>query len=169
MRRQVIPPTVGGVTDDEPRWLDDDERAAWLALGALMSTLPTALDSQLQADQGLTFFEYMVMAVLSEREDRTLQMSDIAATTSASLSRLSHVVKRLESQGLVRRERVAGAGRRTNAVLTDEGLATVVAAAPGHVARVRQLLVDHVSPDDLAALRRVGETVRRRIDPDRPC
>lgn len=153
----------------EPRWLADDELAAWKAAAALVIKLPGALDAQLQAEHGLTFFEYMVLAVLSEQEDHSLQMSVIAAATSSSLSRLSHVAKRLEAQGLLRRVRVAGAGRRTNAVLTDDGHARVVAAAPGHVARVRHLLVDAVPPDDLAALRRISETVIRRIDPDGSC
>jgi DNA-binding MarR family transcriptional regulator len=153
----------------EPRWLGDDELAAWMATAALVIKLPGALDAQLQAEQGLTFFEYMVLAVLSEQPDRTLQMSFIATATSSSLSRLSPVAKRLEAQGFLRRERVPGAGRRTNAVLTDAGLAKVVAAAPGHVARVRDLLVDAVPAEDLAVLRRVGETVVGRIDPDRDC
>lgn len=145
--------------ESEVPWLTPDERSAWLALAALTIKLPAALDTQLQADQGLSFFEYMVMAVLSEREDRTLQMSEIAAATSASLSRLSHTVTRLEKQGLMRRERIPGAGRRTNAVLTDAGYAKVVAAAPGHVLRVRELLIDAVSADQLQALREVGERV----------
>ena len=149
--------------------MSDDERAGWMAAAALLIKLPGALDAQLQAEQGLTFFEYMVLAVLSERDDRALQMSDIAAATSSSLSRLSHVVKRLEAQGLLRRERIPGAGRRTNAVLTDAGYAKVVDAAPGHVARVRHLLVDAVAADDLAALRRISETVVERIDPGRSC
>lgn len=157
------------MTAEDPRWLTPDERVAWLAVGALLMRLPGALDAQLQEDHGLTFFEYMVLAVLSEQPDRTLQMSDIAAATSSSLSRLSHVAKRLEAQGLLRRERIPGAGRRTNAVLTDVGRAKVVAAAPGHVARVRHLLVDAVAADDLAALRRIGETVVGRIDPGRSC
>jgi len=152
-----------------PRWLDDDERAAWIAAAAVVIELPGALDAQLLAGHGLTFFEYMVMAVLSERPDRTLQMSDIAAATSSSLSRLSHVARRLEAKGLLQRERVPGAGRRTNAVLTDAGYATVVAAAPGHVARVRDLVVDDLSADDLAALRRISESILARIDPDRGC
>jgi DNA-binding MarR family transcriptional regulator len=162
-------PAAPSTVEEEPRWLTPDELAGWMAAAALVIKLPGALDAQLQTEQGLTFFEYMVMAVLSEQADRTLQMSDIAAATSSSLSRLSHVVKRLEAKGLVRRERIPGTGRRTNAVLTDTGMAKVVAAAPGHVARVRHLLVDAVPADDLAALRRISEAVVERIDPGRPC
>lgn len=153
---------------DEVHWLTPDERAAWLAVAALIVKLPGALDAQLQADQQLSFFEYMVLAVLSEREDRTLQMSDIAAATSASLSRLSHTVTRLERQGLVRRDRIPGPGRRTNAVLTDLGYDKVVAAAPGHVTRVRDLLIDAVTSEQLQELRKVGGQVLDRIDTGDP-
>lgn len=155
-----------GLRDTEPHWLEPDELAAWMAMAALSMKLPAALDTQLQTDEGLSFFEYMVLAVLSEQPDRTLQMSHIAAAASSSLSRLSHTARRLEDQGFLRRERIPGAGRRTNAVLTEAGHAKVVAAAPGHVRRVRELFVDVLSPSDLRVLRRVGERVLGQIDPE---
>ena len=151
---------------NEPRWLSPEERSAWLAVAALMAQLPAALDTQLQADEQLSFFEYMVMAALSEQADRTMQMSVIAAVTSSSLSRLSHTAKRLEDQGFLRRERVAGPGRPTNAVLTDRGFAKVVAAAPGHVGQVRRLLIDNLDPAQLEALRQIGHLFLDRIEPD---
>ncbi|WP_101524681.1 MarR family winged helix-turn-helix transcriptional regulator [Nocardioides houyundeii] len=151
-----------------PHWLSDDERAAWLATAAIMISLPAALDSRLQRECGLSFFEYMVLAALSERPDRTMQMSEIAAGVSSSLSRLSHVVTRLEKQGLVCRARVAGSGRRTNVTLTDDGYAKVVEAAPDHLAAVREYYIDVLEPGDLAALTRIGAAVARRINPDRP-
>jgi DNA-binding MarR family transcriptional regulator len=143
----------------EVRWLTESERDAWLATGALMVALPGALDAQLQADAGLSLFEYMVLAVLSEQPDRTLQMSVIASFASGSLSRLSHAATRLERQGFLIRSKIPGAGRRTNATLTDAGYEKVTSAAPGHVAEVRRLLIDRVSPEDLAAVARVGTTV----------
>lgn len=152
----------------EPRWLSDEERAAWLATATIMITLPAALDARLQQSANLTFFEYMVLSVLSERADRTMQMSDIAAGVSASLSRLSHVVSRLEKQGLLYRSRVPGSGRRTNATLTDAGYAKVIAAAPDHVAAVREYFVDALEPADVATLARVGVAVAGRINPARP-
>ncbi|QDP97710.1 MarR family transcriptional regulator [Microlunatus elymi] len=157
-----------GRPDDAVQWLSSDERAAWLAVTALTMKLPSALDAQLQADEGLSFFEYMVLAVLSEQDDRTLQMSVIATATSASLSRLSHTMTRLERQGFVRRGRMPGAGRRTSATLTDAGYRKVVEAAPGHVARVRELVIDAISPAQLKTLRKIGAQVMARIDPDHP-
>lgn len=152
--------------DDTP-WLDPDERGAWVALVRTMLRLPATLDTQLQREAGVTFFEYLVIAMLSETDDRTLQMSELADLTAASLSRLSHVVSRMESRGLVRRERIPGTGRRTAATLTDEGLALIEGAAPDHVVHVRSLVVDAVDRDDLAAVRRVAERISERIDDER--
>lgn len=151
---------------DATAWLSPDERQAWLAVVALMMKLPAALDAQLEQDSGLSFFEYMVMAILSEQDDYSLQMSEIAAGVSASLSRLSHTAKRLEQQGFLTRARAAGPGRRTIATLTPAGVRKVAEAAPGHVSCVRELLIDEVTPEQLVALREVGRAVLHRVDPD---
>ncbi|MFI6426863.1 MarR family winged helix-turn-helix transcriptional regulator [Promicromonospora sp. NPDC050880] len=158
-------PLVG--TGDEPRWLNSDELAAWLANSAIMISLPAALDARMQRESRMTFFEYMVLSVLSEEPDRTMQMSSLAVRTSASLSRLSHVVGRLEKRGLLARSRIPGAGRRTNTTLTDAGYEVVVAAAPGHVAAVREYLIDLLDPRDLMALKRIGAAVDAAINKGR--
>lgn len=150
--------------ENQVRWLSADERRAWLAVAALMVKLPAALDGQLQSEAGVSFFEYMILAVLSEQPDRTLQMSDIAEFVSASLSRLSHTATRLEKQGLIVRRQVPGRGRRTLAVLTEAGYAKVSRSAPGHVRHVRKLLIDDLTPADLASLARIGDQVLGRID-----
>ncbi|HTU75572.1 MAG TPA: MarR family transcriptional regulator [Trebonia sp.] len=136
----------------EPRWLSADEQAAWRQLVQLLFRLPGALDAELQRDAGISSFEYMVLSGLSEADNRTLRMSDLAVMAAGSLSRLSHVVSRLEKRGWVRREPCPGDGRFVNAVLTDEGWAKVVATAPGHVESVRRLVVDALSGQELSAL-----------------
>lgn len=69
------------------------------------------------------------------------------------MSRLSHVAKRLEGQGFIVRVPDAADGRYTNAMLTDAGLAAVVDSAPGHVAAVRSLVFDALTPAQLSGLR----------------
>ncbi|KXK63745.1 hypothetical protein AWW66_01880 [Micromonospora rosaria] len=155
---------MGKPTHVGTRWLSQDERTAWLANSAIMISLPAALDARMQRESELTFFEYMVLSVLSEEPDHTMQMSRLAARTSASLSRLSHVVGRLEKRGLLARARVPGPGRRTNTTLTQAGYEMVVAAAPGHVAAVREYLIDQLEPADLAALSRIGAAVAAAIN-----
>jgi DNA-binding MarR family transcriptional regulator len=129
-------------------WLTDEQQAAWRPVVALLLRLPAALDAQLQKDAGVTHFDYLVLSGLSEAPDRTLRMSELAAMASGSLSRLSHVVSRLEARGWVRREACPGDGRFINAVLTDEGWAKVVAIAPGHAAAVRELLISTLSDEE---------------------
>src|SRR5436190_9254511 len=115
------------------RWLDEEEEAAWRAIALLMHKLRWALECQLERDAGLSFIEYHALARLSEEPDRRRRMSDLAAVTNASLSRLSHLVKRLESWGFVRRESDPSDGRFTIAILTDAGYDKLVASAPAHV------------------------------------
>jgi DNA-binding MarR family transcriptional regulator len=126
--------------------------------------LPTELDRQLQRDAGLTHFEYWVLALLSEAPDRSLRLSHLAAQANASLSRLSHVVTRLEGRGWVRRQPSPDDARTTLAVLTDEGYAEVVAAAPGHVEAVRSLVFDGLDEQGVADLARVCRAIVERLD-----
>lgn len=155
------------MTDEDRmvRWLTPEEQTAWLTAATFAIKLPVALDAQLQRDAGISYFEYMVMAVLSERDDRTMQMSDIAAATAASLSRLSHTAARLERLGYLTRARQPGPGRRTNANLTAAGYAKVVETAPGHVKVVRELVIDALSPGQRDALQAgLGNVVARLED-----
>ena len=146
------------------RWLTPDELRAWLKLAGVMLKLQPALDSQLQRDSDLTHFEYLCLAMLSEHEDRTLRMSQLAAQTNASLSRLSHVVTKLEKRGLVERTPCVDSRRVTMCHLTDEGWKHLVKAAPGHVETVRALVFDGLAPEDVAALERVAAHIVERVE-----
>ena len=140
-------------------WLTDEQQAAWRPFVALLQRLPAALDAQLQRDAGITHFDHQVLTALSEAPGRTLRMSELAAMASGSLSRLSHVVSRLEARGWVRREACPGDGRFINAVLTEDGWQKVVATAPGHVAAVRELLVDTLTPEEFEQLGAISTKV----------
>lgn len=146
-------------------WLTAEEQHAWRRFAAVFTLLPAAFDAQLQRDAGLTQFSYLVLAMLSEAPERTMPMSELASTVSSSLSRLSHVVSRLEQQGWVAREPCAGNGRVTMARLTDAGWDKVVAAAPGHAAEVRRLVVDAIGPEHMGDLDRIAGAILRRLDP----
>lgn len=151
----------------ETRWLDENERQSWLRLIAVAELLPGVLDAQLRRDSGLTHFEYFVLAMLSEAADRTLRMTTLAQRTNATLPRLSHVVSRLETRGLVERFPCPEDGRATNARLTDPGWEAVTAAAPGHVDTVRRLVLDPLTATQVAQLRRIGDALLTRLDPGR--
>jgi DNA-binding MarR family transcriptional regulator len=149
------------------RWLDDDEQRAWLRLAGVMLKLSPALDSQLQRDSDLTHFDYLCLAMLSESEDRTLPMSELAVRTNASLSRLSHVVSKLERRGWVARTPSPHSRRVTLVRLTEDGWQVLVTAAPGHVETVRSLVFEGLEREDVAALERIAGHIVDRIEESR--
>lgn len=153
------------VVTESPRWLSPAELRAWLPVGGLLLKLPAALDAQMQRDSGLSHFEYLVLANLSEAPDRTRRMSELAALANGSLSRLSHVVKRLEARGWVERKACPTDGRYTNAVLTATGWEKVLASAPGHVEAVRTLVLDALSTAELDQLGAVARRILERLEP----
>lgn len=144
---------------EEARWLDERERHIWIALASLLIRVPSALHAQLQRDSGVSFFEYQVLAGLSEAPERTLRMSKLAVLADGSLSRLSHVVKRMEKLGWVTRRPDPEDGRYTLATLTDAGWDKLVDAAPGHVAEVRRLVFDPLSKAQQRQLQEIGRRI----------
>lgn len=146
------------------KWLTAAEVDSWLSVVRMMTWVPWSIDQQLRRDSNLGMAEYQVMARLSPGPERTMRMSQLADLANASLSRLSHLVKRLEARGFVRREPDPEDGRFTNAILTDEGLRVLSEAAPAHVAHVRSLIIDVLSPEQLRRLGLVADRIVARID-----
>ena len=146
------------------RWLTEEELASWLPLAGVMLKLNPALDSQLQRDSDMTHFDYLCLAMLSEESDYTMTMSALAARTNASLSRLSHVISKLEKRGWVSRCRSEVSRRVTLVTMSDEGYAVLVEAAPGHVETVKSLIYDGLSADDVANLHKLMSHILERIE-----
>ena len=146
------------------KWLTAAELDSWLSVVRMLTWLPWSIDQQLQRDSRLRMVEYQVLAMLSTSPERTMRMSSLAEVTNASLSRLSHLVKRLEARGLVLREPDPTDGRFTKAILTEKGFRAIAEAAPGHVSHVRSLVIDVLSPEQLRRLGRDADRIVSRID-----
>lgn len=146
--------------DDGRLWLTEGEQQAWRAVAMLMLALPSRLDAQLQCDSGLSTFEYMVLSFLSMSPNDTTRMSELARVSSSSLSRLSNAVKKMEARGWLTRFSDPSDGRFTLARLTSEGRRTVEAAAPGHVAAVREMVIDPLTAQQVRTLAEVGHRLR---------
>jgi DNA-binding MarR family transcriptional regulator len=144
----------------DPRWLDADQQQQWYAFAYVLTQLPAALEARMQRDAGIAQFDYVVMSSLSMAPERTLRMSDLAQYAGSTLSRLSNVVIRLEKRGWMRRHPDPADGRATLATLTDDGMDKVVAAAPGHVDAVRQLIFN---PLTKARQRQLGAISQRML------
>jgi DNA-binding MarR family transcriptional regulator len=157
-------PAQGEPEAAEPPWLTADQLAAWRGFMKLLLRLPAALERQLQRDSQLGFMEYYVLGALSDQPERRMRMSELAVMTDSELSRLSHMVSRLEKRGFLCREPDPCNGRYTHAILTDAGYAYLEGAAPGHVRRVRELFIDALGPEELQTLRRYSDKVIARTD-----
>jgi DNA-binding MarR family transcriptional regulator len=129
--------------------LDPDEAPFWRSLMRITTALPRALEDQFLPETGLAITDYGVLVALSEAPDHLLRISALAATTGLSLSRISRVVDDLTRRGLVEKRKCAEDGRASNAVLTPAGLAKLEAAYPGHLARVRASVFDHLDAEDI--------------------
>jgi DNA-binding MarR family transcriptional regulator len=134
------------------RWLTAEQQTHWRAYITATTLLSDKLSRELHAQHGVTLADYEILVRLSESDCLRLRMSQLAENTLASRSRLSHQVDRLEKAGLVAREPCEDDRRGANAVLTDQGWKVLEAAAPDHVAGVREHLVDRLSDEQFAEL-----------------
>lgn len=150
----------------EARWLDDQEMAAWRRFIAVVELLPGVLDSQLRRDSGLTHFEFLVLAALSDAPDHTLRMTTLGQRSNSTLTRLSHVVRRLEQRGLAERAPCPEDARATNAHLTDAGRELLRQAAPGHAETVRDHVIDPLTRRQIRELGEIAEAMLTRLDPE---
>lgn len=144
---------------DPATWLTADQQRCWRSLVHLLMRLPPVLEADLQQSAGITMFEYLVLSGLSEAPHRRMRLSHLAAAANSSLSRLSHVLSRLEARGCVRRRTCPGAGRRTEAILTADGLALIINTAPRHVETVRSLIIDALTSAQLQQLGTTADTL----------
>ncbi len=153
----------------EPRWLDDRERAAWVAFLAASNLVARRLEQQLKDEAGLSHTQYEVLVQLSAAEGRSLRMTELADLLVTSKSGLTYQVTQLERAGLVARRSCPSDVRGVIAELTDRGMEVLRQAAPGHVAAVRAALIDVLTPEQRDQIAQgLGEVSRRLRGSARP-
>ncbi|HEY8982572.1 MAG TPA: MarR family transcriptional regulator [Streptomyces sp.] len=153
--------------DATPRWLDPEERRAWLAYVVSSTHLADHLNRQLRRDAGMTHADYVLLTSLSSAPDHQLTMSKLAEHLRITRSRLTHAVTRLQKAGYVDRRDCPTNRRNQLAVLTPEGMRLLEEAAPGHVEAVRQAVFDALTPEQVGQLAEIGEAINaalQRID-----
>lgn len=147
-------------------WLDDEQMRAWQALLHGWALLEREIERQLKRDAGLSHAQYEVLVRLAAAPGGIIRMTELADSLINSKSRLSYQIDQLEKAGLVCREPVPGDSRGVAAMLTARGRRELEVAAPGHVALVRALFVDVLTPAQLTAVADgLGEVVRRIQQP----
>jgi DNA-binding MarR family transcriptional regulator len=149
---------------EDVQWLTEAEERVWRALQFMQMRLEGALARQLAADSGLSYPDYLVLVALTGCEDGRMRLFELADVLGWEKSRLSHHVTRMSTRGLVEKEQCAGDRRGAFAVVTPRGRREIAAAAPGHVATVRRLFIDQLTPSQLAVIGDSAETVLAALD-----
>ncbi len=149
-------------------WLSADQQRAWRAYLVGTTLLMDRLERDLRDSHDLSLPEYEILVRLSEAPERRLRMAELASSVKNSRSRITHTIARLERKGLVERRQCASDGRGVFAELTDVGHDKLVAAAPAHVASVREGLIDAVAPEDIEAIGRAFTAVATLLETGSP-
>jgi DNA-binding MarR family transcriptional regulator len=149
---------------DDVRWLTEREDRAWRSLQFMQMRLEGELARQLAAESGLSYPDYVVLVALTDRPDGRMRPFELASVLGWEKSRLSHHVGRMAARGLVTKEKCESDRRGAFVVVTRRGRTEIETAAPGHVAAVRRLFVDRLTPSQLDALGEAADIVLAGFD-----
>lgn len=158
----TIPGTIHGMA--EHPWLEEREERAWRALQLMQMRLEGELARQLAADSELSYPDYVVLVALTDAPDGRLRLFELARVLGWEKSRLSHHVSRMADRRLVRKEPCESDRRGAYVVVTAHGRREIRAAAPGHVAAVRRLFVERLSPAQLDTVAEAAGAVLAALD-----
>lgn len=164
-RKQQTPDTQ---TPDE-RTLDSQElvavevpkaqHEAWFELLRVHASVVEGIESRLSQAKQIPLRWYDVLLALEKAPGCRLRMSELAESILTSRSNLSHLVKRLEGEGLLRREPCPDDGRGSYVVLTEAGAEARVAGWPPVAQGIVALFASKISEEEAqimaAILRRV--------------
>lgn len=134
------------------RRLDDAEMDAWLPVIRFVQLLPQVLDRTLKEEVGLNHSRYAILVTLGGQVSGAVTMTELARIAGLSRSRLSHAIDSLEERGWVERTSCHSDKRTLSATLTPAGRDMLRAAAPVHVAQIRELVLDPLSDEERGQL-----------------
>lgn len=149
----------------EPRWLNAQEERAWRAFIDARHHVGVHINRGLQ-ESGLSGADYEVLALLSAHERDRMPARDLYITLGWEKSRLSHQVRRMQKDGLISREPNPDDARSTMVCLLPAGRAAIEKAAPGHVADVRRVFIDLLTPAELDQLTVLHERILHHLATD---
>lgn len=149
---------------EQVHWLDEREARAWRNLQFMQLRLEGELARQLAADSGLSYADYLVLVALTDRPDGRMRLFELADVLGWEKSRASHQVGRMVDRGLVKKQKCTSDRRGFYIAATARGRREIEAAAPGHVASVRRLFIDRLTPEQLDAIGDAAQIVLGAMD-----
>ncbi len=149
-------------TTANPTPLTDSEMAAWRTFIEIYSDLVGVIDDDLSRT-GLSLGDYQVLVVLSEAEDRSMRMCDLAETLHLTPSGTTRRLDGLVRSGWVERKNSTADRRVMLAVMTDQGWSKLHEALGPHINSVRANFIDLLEVDELEALAAAFGKVRDHL------
>jgi DNA-binding MarR family transcriptional regulator len=140
-----------------------EELRIWRGFIETTEAVRAELGARLQAECGLSPGDYAVLLALSEAEGQRLRSSQLADDIGWERSRLSHHLGRMEKRGLIRREECRTDNRGAEVVLTTEGATAFRGATVPHLTAVRELFVDALTPEQVAAAGEIATALRAKL------
>jgi DNA-binding MarR family transcriptional regulator len=154
--------------NDETQWLSPREQRSWRAFIRLNQKLTARIGSELQSSAKLSGPDFAILVALTDEPSGRLRFQELAKAIEFEQSRLSHQIGRMIKRGLVAREECAEDGRGAFVTITAQGRETIEAAAPKHVAAVRRLVLDALSPEEFDTLGDLAERINKHLDETAP-
>jgi DNA-binding MarR family transcriptional regulator len=149
---------------EAPHWLSPAELQAWRSFVRVHQTLSARLVKDLQVHAKLSGADFEILVALTDVRDGRRRFQELAKAIEWEQSRLSHQISRMIKRGLVAREDCPEDGRAAYVVITPDGRQTIEAAAPHHVATVRRLVLDALTPEEFAALGQISARILEHLD-----
>jgi DNA-binding MarR family transcriptional regulator len=152
--------------------LDDVERSCWEQFLGSSTLLLELLDRTLRDTHDLTMFDFLVLDLLARSPGGSARMGDLAQALVVRPSRVTEQIRRLESQGLVRRMPSNDDGRGVTTGITREGRARVRPAARTYTQEIRKHYFDSMSRQQMISFgescRRIGDALKDSERPRKP-
>lgn len=153
------------ITGDGLKSFPPDQEAAFFGLLQAHVELTRAIDHELSTRHGTSLAGYEVLNRLAHADEHSLRMSDLAARTPLSLSRISRVVDDLCARGLTERRSCENDRRVAYATLTPAGKLFLIEAQDTFHDMIEERFLGHLSPEEI----RVFADVFRRITAGESC
>jgi DNA-binding MarR family transcriptional regulator len=149
---------IAGRTASDMPGLDIAELRSWQNFLEAALRLSATLNRGLVEVHKLTLVDVRLLDMLAKSSSGSARMGDIAEGLMSLPSRITRQIRRLENQGLVRREASPDDGRGVLATITEDGRTAVKQAMVTYGQGVRTHFLGQLSRPQVAAM---GENCRR--------
>lgn len=148
-------PADGATETDQASLVPEAQHAAWFELLRVHARVNEGIEQRLSQAQQIPLHWYDVLLALEKAPERRLRISELADNVLTSRSNLSHLVKRLEGEGLLGRERCPDDGRGSYVVLTDAGSQARLGGWPAVSQGIVELFASKISDEEADLIARI--------------